>query len=204
MRHEIDESISPLDSLRIDLAPEGDTMESEEAAEMDISEAQPEQVQQQDLAIPPPQMMAHRGPAAHDQEGRSEAGQEGRARGEHGALDRRQQASVRHRLGVAGGRAGTMSRAGYAGLLAAAIARHVPSTTSSPGPARRFAASPSRAAVRSRACPVRARRPRMRPCCVRRSMRRGRQGRRRAAASQPRNRCISIYSIRISHACLIW
>jgi len=122
MRQEMDEIISPLDSLSIDLAPEGDTMESEEAPEMEISEAQPEQVQQPDLVIPPPQVMTPQAPPLPIK----------KAERKENTLrsDRRQQASVRHRLGVAGGRASTMSRASYMGLLAAAIARHVPSVVS--------------------------------------------------------------------------
>ena len=102
-------------------------MESEEAPEMDISEAQPEQVQQQDLVIPPPQVMAPEAPPLPIKVKRVKKVErkENTVRS-----DRRQQASVRHRLGVAGGRASTMSRADYMGLLAAAIARHIPSVSS--------------------------------------------------------------------------
>lgn len=123
------EEVSPLDNgLNVELMPEGDTVESEEAAAMELSEAQPEEIQQTDLALPPPQLMA---PDAIPLPQKQEVEEKKRTQKQDAASSSQQQeASERRRLGVQGGRATGMSRSSYMGLLAAAIHRHVPSVSS--------------------------------------------------------------------------
>lgn len=126
----IDKS-SPLDnSLSLDLIPEGDTMESEEASAMDIAQPEPEQVQEAELALPPPQLMAPEAIPLPQKKETVEPKKHVEPKPETAPSERRQEASERHRLGVAGGRAATLSRAGYMGLLAAAIRKHVPQFSS--------------------------------------------------------------------------
>jgi len=125
------QQISPLDAgISVDLIPEGDTMESEEAAAMEISQPQPQEPQQAELAIPAPQLMTPDAVPLPLKEDTVEPRKRVERKDEAPPSDRRQEASERHRLGVKGGRATAMTRAGYLGLLAAAIARHVPSVTS--------------------------------------------------------------------------
>jgi periplasmic protein TonB len=126
----IDKS-SPLDnSLSLDLVPEGDTMESEEAAAMDIAQPQPEAVQEAELALPPPQLMAPEAIPLPQKKETVEPKKHVEPKPQVAPSNQRQEASERHRLGVQGGRASTLSRAGYMGLLAAAIRRHVPQFSS--------------------------------------------------------------------------
>lgn len=121
------EKSSPLDnSLALDLVPEGDTMESEEAAAMDKTQPQPEEIQEAELALPPPQLMTPEAIPLPQKKEAVEPKKRIEPKPKVAPSDRRQEASERHRLGVSGGRATTLSRAGYMGLLAAAIRRHVP------------------------------------------------------------------------------
>jgi len=125
------EEFSPLESgVNVELIPEGDTMESEEAAAMDIAQPQPEKPQQAEIAIPPPQLMTPDAIPLPLKKETVEPKKHVERKPQIAPSDRRQEASERHRLGVTGGRATAMSRASYAGLLAAAIARHVPSVSS--------------------------------------------------------------------------
>ena len=122
------EQISPLDSgLNVELMPEGDTVESEDAQAMELSEAQPEEIKQADLALPPPQLMA---PDAIQLPQKQETEEKKRQKQSAASSSQQQEASERRRLGVQGGHATGMSRSSYMGLLAAAIHRHVPSVSS--------------------------------------------------------------------------
>jgi len=123
------EKMSPLDSLGVDLVPEGDTLESEQVEAMDEAQVKPAEMQEPDLAIPPPQLMM---PEAIPLPPKKEVQPKRRVERKQDVAQssRHQEGSERHRLGVAGGRASSLSRAGYAGLLAAAIRRHVPQFSS--------------------------------------------------------------------------
>jgi len=111
------EIVSPLDSLSIDLVPQGDTRQSEDAPETEVSLTQPKPIEQPDPDAPPP-------PIEKEEENRVKQVEQ---KQNVARSDRRQQASVKHKLGAEGGQASAMSRANYMGLLAAAIARHTPS-----------------------------------------------------------------------------
>ncbi len=111
--------VSPLDALSIDLAPQGDTRQSEDAPETEISLVQPKPIEQPDPDAPPR-------PIEKEEENRVKQVEQ---KQNVARSDRRQQASVKHKLGAEGGQASAMSRASYLGLLAAAIARHTPSTS---------------------------------------------------------------------------
>src|SRR5208283_2005459 len=113
------EIVSPLDSLSIDLAPQGDTRQSEDAPATEVSVTQPKEVQQPDPDAPPL-------PVEKEEENRVKQIEQ---KQNVTRSDRRQQASGKHKLGAEGGRANAMSRASYMGLLAAAIARHTPSVS---------------------------------------------------------------------------
>ncbi|HMK91020.1 MAG TPA: hypothetical protein VK446_15470 [Methylocystis sp.] len=126
------ERASPLDSeLSLDLVPEGETLESEQAEAMEIAQAQPEKIQEKELAIPPPLLMTPEAiPLPEKKKDVVEPKKRVEPKPRATPSNRQQQASERHRMGVAGGRASSMSRAAYAGLLAAAIRRHVPQFSS--------------------------------------------------------------------------
>ncbi len=131
----IDKS-SPTHSLSLDLVPEGDTLESEEMQAMEESQAQPEEIQEPDLAIPPPQLMSPEAIPLPQKKEIVEPKKKIVHKQPSAESHQRQEASERHHLGVQGGRASTMSRAGYMGLLAAAIRRHIPQfSTLGPGTA---------------------------------------------------------------------
>lgn len=125
---------SPLDnSLTLDLIPEGDTMESEAAAAMDIAQPQPEEIQEAELALPPPQLMAPEAIPLPQKKETVEPKKHVEPKPQVAPSEQRQEASERRRLGVSGGRATTLSRAGYMGLLSAAIHRHLPRDNTSYG-----------------------------------------------------------------------
>lgn len=124
------EKFSPLEGVNVELVPEGDTIESEESAASDIAQPQPEKIQQAEIAIPPPQLMTPEAIPLPLKKETVEPRKHLEREPQTAPSNRRQEASERHRLGVKGGRAAGMSRASYAGLLAAAIARHVPSVSS--------------------------------------------------------------------------
>jgi len=125
------DKIVPLDSVSADLIPEGDQFESEEQVEMD-NVPPPEAVEQPDIAIPPPLVMHPDAPPLPAKQQVVEPQKRVvQRRQEVQSAQRRQQAQERHRLGMEGGQAasGGLSRASYAAMLAAAIRRHVPSSS---------------------------------------------------------------------------
>ena len=113
------EIVTPLDSLSIDLSPQGDTRQSEDAPETEVSVTPPKQIRQPDPEAQPR-------PIEKEEESRVKPVEQ---KQNAARSDRRQQASARHRLGVESSRATTASRASYLGLLAAAIARQTPSVS---------------------------------------------------------------------------
>ncbi len=123
------EKMTPLDSINMDLVPEGDMFESEQVEAAD-EVVQPEQMEQPDLAIPLPELMT---PDAPPIPVKKEAEPKKRVV-EHKPVAQakeHREAQDRHRIGMAGGRGtGSLSQAGYKALLAGAIRRHVPSTSS--------------------------------------------------------------------------
>ena len=125
------EKIQPLDSVTMDLVPEGDMFETEQVDAAD-EVVPPEEMEQPDLAIPLPQVMT---PDAPPIPVKKEVVVKPKKRVvEHKQVVQAKQhreAQDRHRMGMAGGRGkGAVSQAGYKAMLAAAIRRHIPSSSS--------------------------------------------------------------------------
>jgi periplasmic protein TonB len=125
------EKITPLDQVSLDLIPEGDMFESVQQQETD-DVPPPEEMEQPELAIPLPNLMT---PEATPLPAKKEVVEPKRKVVPHKEVaqaKKKQEASERHRLGMAGGRAqsGGLSKAAYGAMLAAAIRRHVPSSSS--------------------------------------------------------------------------
>jgi protein TonB len=123
------EKVAPLESVNMDLVPEGDMFESEQVEATD-EVVPPEEMEQPDLAIPLPDVMT---PDAPPIPVKKEVEQKKRVVQQKQVAQAREHrdAQERHRIGIAGGRGtGNLSQAGYKALLAAAIRRHVPSTSS--------------------------------------------------------------------------
>jgi len=91
----------------------------------------PEEMEQPDLAIPLPEVMTPDAtpiPLKKEVEKKRVVVEQKQV----APAKEHRDAQERHRIGVAGGRgAGSLSQAGYKALLAAAIHRHVPSSSSS-------------------------------------------------------------------------
>ncbi len=123
------EKVAPLDSLTMDLVPEGDMFESEQVEATD-EVVPPEEMEQPDLAIPLPEVMT---PEATPIPVKKEV-EKKRVVVEHKQVapaKEHRDAQERHRIGLAGGRGtGSLTQAGYKALLASAIRRHVPSSSS--------------------------------------------------------------------------
>lgn len=123
------EKVAPLDSVTMDLVPEGDMFESEQVEATDEA-VPPEEMEQPDLAIPLPEVMT---PDATPIPVKKEV-EKKRVVVEHKQVapaKEHRDAQERHRIGAAGGRgAGSLSQAGYKALLASAIRSHVPSASS--------------------------------------------------------------------------
>ena len=122
------EKVTPLESVTMDLVPEGDMFESEQVEATD-EVVPPEEMEQPDLAIPLPEVMT---PDATPIPLKKEV-QKKRVveRKQVAEAKEHRDAQERHRIGIAGGRGtGSLSQAGYKALLAAAIHRHVPSSSS--------------------------------------------------------------------------
>ncbi len=127
------EKLVPLDSLSMDLIPEGDMFESQPMQAQD-DVPPPEEMEQPDLALPPPMVMAPDAPPLPAKKEIAEPKKrvvEPKPQVAPQAKEKHE-AQERHRLGMADGRAqsGGLSRAAYGAMLAAAIRRHVPSTSS--------------------------------------------------------------------------
>jgi len=126
------EKYVPLESVSMDLIPEGDMFESQKVEAQDDTPP-PEAVEQPDLAIPPPMLMTPDAPPLPAKKEVVEPRKHVVERKEVAAPAKEQrEAQEHHRLGMAGGRAqsGGVSRAAYGAMLAAAIRRHVPSSSS--------------------------------------------------------------------------
>ena len=118
-----------LDSIGVDLMPEGDFYDQQEIEAVE-KEAPPEEIEQPDLALPPPNIMApETPPLAVEQKHVEQKKRIERKRTD--VAEERREAQAPRKRGAPGARGGatSMSRASYAGLLAAAIRRHVPAST---------------------------------------------------------------------------
>jgi len=114
------EKITPLESINMDLVPEGDMFESEQVEATD-EVVPPEEMEQPDLAIPLPEVMTPDAPPIPVK--KKEVVEPKRRVVEHKEVAQakeHREAQDRHRIGMAGGRGtGSLSQAGYKALLAA-------------------------------------------------------------------------------------
>ncbi len=125
------EKYVPLESVSVDLIPQGDMFESENAEATD-NLSPPENIEQPDMAIPPPMVMAPDATPLPAKKEFVEPRKRVVERQQVVQAKERHEAQERHRLGLEEGRArsGGVSRAAYAALLAASIRRHIPNTSS--------------------------------------------------------------------------
>lgn len=126
-------TISTLDSISMDLIPQGDFFESQEVTAAEEETPPPEEIEQPDLAIPPPQVMSPEAPPLPAQKEVVEQKKkvvEKKREVDH--AEKRREAQAKRRIGAPEGQAqGTgMSQSAYKALLAAAIRRHTPGSTS--------------------------------------------------------------------------
>jgi len=120
-----------LDSVSMDLVPEGDFFEQEEVAEADDTPP-PEAVEEPEIALPPPLVMA---PDAVPLPAKKEDVDKVKKKVERQQVQRaqqRQQAQARRRYGAPEGRAASSgaSQATCLAHVAAALRRHTPGSTS--------------------------------------------------------------------------
>jgi periplasmic protein TonB len=126
------EKYVPLESVSMDLIPEGDMFESQQQEAQDDTPP-PEEMEQPDLALPPPMVMTPDAPPLPAKKEVVEPKKHVVERKPTTAPAReKREAQERHHIGMAGGRAqgASVSRAAYGAMLAAAVRRHVPSSTS--------------------------------------------------------------------------
>jgi periplasmic protein TonB len=129
LMHAAVEKYVPLESVSMDLIPEGDLFESQQQEAQDDTPP-PEEIEQPDVGLPPPMVMT---PDAPPLPAKKEVVEPKKRVVEHkptaAPAQEKRQAQERHHLGMTGGRAqsGGVSRAAYGAMLAAAIRRHTPS-----------------------------------------------------------------------------
>jgi protein TonB len=125
-------NISALDSISMDLVPEGDFIETQEVSAAEDQPPPPEQAQEAE-AIPPPEVMSPDAPPLPAKKEVVEAKKKEVERKQ--TVDyakERREAQARRHMGAPEGRAQAtgVSKAAYAGLLAKAIRQHTPALTS--------------------------------------------------------------------------
>jgi protein TonB len=125
-------TIASLESISMELVPQGDLFESQEVTAAEEEPPPPEEIEQPDLAIPPPQVMAPDAPVLPQQkevvEQKKKKIVERKREIDH---DKKREASAQRRMGAPEGQSQSngMSQAAYKALLAAAIRRHSPTVT---------------------------------------------------------------------------
>lgn len=125
--------IESLDSLSVDLAPQGDFLEQQEVTAAEEEPPPPEQAEEPELALPPPLVTSPEAPPL-PAEKKQVVEPKKKVEEKKPTVDyakERREAQARRRMGAPEGRAqgAGMSRAAYGALLAAAIRRYVPATT---------------------------------------------------------------------------
>jgi protein TonB len=123
-------TIASLDSISMELVPQGDFFESQEMTAAEEEPPPPEEIETPDLAIPPPQVMS---PDATPLPQQKEVVEKKKKKivekkREVDRADKKREASVKRRIGAPEGQSQSsgMSQSAYKALLAAAIRRHTP------------------------------------------------------------------------------
>lgn len=125
-------AIASLESISMELVPNGEYFESQEVTAAEEEPPPPEEIEQPDLAIPPPQVMAPDAPVLPQQkeivEQKKKKVVERKREVDH---DKKREAQKARRVGAPEGQSGStgMSQATYNALLAAVIRKHTPTVS---------------------------------------------------------------------------
>lgn len=125
-------TIASLESISMDLVPQGDFFESQEVTAAEEEPPSPEEVEQPDLTVPPPVVMSPDSlPLPAEKEVVEQKKKVIEKKREVERAERKREAQARRRMGAPDGHTGSsgMSRSAYKALLAAAIRRHTPATS---------------------------------------------------------------------------
>ncbi len=119
-----------LDAVSMELVPQGDFFESQEMSAADEEPPPPEEIEQPDLAIPPPQVMAPEAPALPQQKEIVEKKKKIVEKKKDVDHDKKREAQTKRRIGAPEGQSQSegMSQSVYKALLAKVIREHTPST----------------------------------------------------------------------------
>lgn len=125
-------SIASLESISMDLVPQGDFFESQEVTAAEEEPPPPEEIEQPDLAIPPPVVMSPEAPALPAQKEIVEQKKkvvEKKREVDH--AEKKREAQAKRRVGAPEGQSQSngMSQSAYKALLAAAIRSHTPGSS---------------------------------------------------------------------------
>ncbi|TDX67235.1 protein TonB [Methylosinus sp. sav-2] len=121
-------SIASLDSVSMELIPQGEYFESQEVTAAEEEPPPPEEIEQPDLAIPPPQVMAPDAPPLPQQKEIVEKKKKVVEKKKDVDRDKKREAVAQRRMGAPEGQSQSdgMSQSAYKALLAAAIRSHTP------------------------------------------------------------------------------
>lgn len=124
-------SAASLDSVSMELIPQGDYFESQEMTAAEEEPPPPEEIEQPDLAIPRPQVMAPEAPTLPQQKEVVEKKKKIVEKKREVDHDKKREAQVKRRIGAPEGQSQSegLSKAAYQALLAKAIREHVPASS---------------------------------------------------------------------------
>ncbi|WP_036293048.1 hypothetical protein [Methylosinus sp. PW1] len=124
-------SIASLDSVSMELIPQGEYFESQEVSAAEEEPPPPEEIEQPDLAIPPPQVMAPDAPSLPQQKEIVEKKKKVVEKKKDVDRDKKREAVAQRRMGAPEGQSQSdgMSQSAYKALLAAAIRSHTPGSS---------------------------------------------------------------------------
>ena len=123
--------IASLDSVSMELIPQGEYFESQEVTAADEEPPPPEEIETPDLAIPPPQVMAPEAPPLPQQKELVDKKKKVVEKKKDVDRDKKREAIAQRRLGAPEGQSQSdgMSQSAYKALLAAAIRSHTPGSS---------------------------------------------------------------------------
>lgn len=124
-------SIASLDSISMELVPQGDFFESQEVSAADEEPPPPEEIETPDLAIPPPQVMSPEAPPLPQQKEVVEKKKKIVEKKKEIEHDKKREAQAKRRIGAPEGQSQSqgMSQSVYKALLAKAIRERSPART---------------------------------------------------------------------------
>ncbi|WP_159728828.1 hypothetical protein [Methylosinus sp. Ce-a6] len=124
-------SVSSLDSISMELIPQGDYFESQEVTAAEEEPPPPEEIEHPDLAIPPPQVMAPETPTLPQQKEVVEKKKKVVEKKRDVDHDKKREAQAKRRIGAPEGQSQSegMSQSAYKAMLAKAIREHTPGSS---------------------------------------------------------------------------